>query len=85
MEVYTYPNNLIGTVQEEWSLCIPMFKIKDAVGETVLRIEGPFCTMSCCGQDVEFKVDNVIIHDLAIFQNTGFCFVIFSFFLSGSH
>ena len=26
------------------------------MGEPVLRIEGPFCTMSCCCGDVEFKV-----------------------------
>ena len=26
------------------------------MGEPVLRIEGPFCTMSCCCKDVEFRV-----------------------------
>jgi len=29
--------------------------VKDQTGEPVLRIEGPFCPCSCCG-DVEFKV-----------------------------
>ena len=29
------------------------------MGEPVLRIEGPFCTMSCCCKDVEFQVLSV--------------------------
>lgn len=33
----------------------PCFKICNAAGDTVLRIEGPFCTFSMCG-DVEFSV-----------------------------
>jgi len=32
-----------------------MFSIKDANGELALKIEGPVCTFSICG-DVEFKV-----------------------------
>jgi hypothetical protein len=36
----------------------PLFKIKNAQGQTVLRIEGPICTFSMCGSDVKFKVIN---------------------------
>jgi len=36
-------------------MCAPQFSIKDANGEIVLRIEGPFCTYSICG-DVEFNI-----------------------------
>lgn len=55
MEVSAPPGSLCGTVEQEWSLCSPAFRIKNAAGEVVLRIEGPFCTFSLCG-DVEFKV-----------------------------
>lgn len=55
MEVYAPPGTLVGTVEQEWSILTPQFKIKDAVGGTVLRIEGPLCTFSICGA-VEFKV-----------------------------
>ena len=37
------------------SLCTPQFSIRDANGEVALRIEGPVCTYSICG-DVEFQV-----------------------------
>ena len=37
------------------SMCEPQFVIKDQDGNVALRIEGPFCTFSICG-DVEFKV-----------------------------
>jgi len=36
----------------------PKFVIKDQTGEPVLRIEGPLCPISCCG-DVDFKVVSV--------------------------
>lgn len=55
MEVSSPPGNVIGTVEQEWTICCPSFAIKNASGETVLRIEGPFLTFSFCG-DVEFKV-----------------------------
>lgn len=40
---------------QEWSIFCPKFRIEDASGDTVVRIEGPFCTCSICG-DVEFDV-----------------------------
>lgn len=55
MEVSAPPGNVIGTVEQNWSIFTPQFSIKDQTGNTVLRIEGPFCTFSICG-DVEFKV-----------------------------
>ncbi|XP_055703240.1 phospholipid scramblase 2 [Phlebotomus papatasi] len=55
MEVSAPPGNVIGTIEQEWSIFTPQFSLKDQSGETVLRIEGPFCTFSICG-DVEFKV-----------------------------
>lgn len=55
MEVYAPPGCLIGTVEQEWSILAPEFSVKNSAGDTVLRIEGPVCTFSMCG-DVEFKV-----------------------------
>ena len=37
------------------SMCEPQFVVKDQDGNVALRIEGPMCTYSFCG-DVEFKV-----------------------------
>lgn len=61
IEISAPPGNLVGTVQQEWSIIYPTFTIKNAAGDTVLRIEGPFCKTSMCGGDVEFKV-KIIIH-----------------------
>ena len=36
-------------------MCEPQFVVEDQDGNVALRIEGPFCTFSFCG-DVEFKV-----------------------------
>lgn len=55
MEVSSPPGTIVGTVEQEWSIFCPSFAIKNASGDTVLRIEGPFCTTSICG-DVEFKI-----------------------------
>ncbi|KNC27167.1 hypothetical protein FF38_13851 [Lucilia cuprina] len=55
MEVSAPPGNVVGTIEQEWSLCAPAFRIKNHIGDTVLRIEGPFCTFSMCG-DVEFNI-----------------------------
>ena len=39
MEVMAPPGNVIGRVSQEWSICLPKFRIEDASGTTVLRIE----------------------------------------------
>lgn len=61
MDVSAPPGNTIGSIEQEWSICSPSFRIKNHVGDTVLRIEGPFCTFSLCG-DVEFNVSAEIIY-----------------------
>lgn len=55
MEVSSPPGTIVGTIEQEWSIFCPSFAIKNPSGETVLRIEGPFCTMTICG-DVEFQI-----------------------------
>lgn len=56
IEVSAPPGRYIGSVQQKWSMCYPYFSIKDVNGDTILRIEGPFCTWSICANDVEFKI-----------------------------
>lgn len=55
IEVSAPPGNVIGSVEQEWSICAPSFRIKNQLDEVVLRIEGPICTFSICG-DVEFNI-----------------------------
>ena len=55
VEVQAPVGRVVGYVKQTWSICKPHFKICDASGDTVLEIEGPCCTCSCCG-DVEFQV-----------------------------
>ncbi|KAK7603530.1 hypothetical protein V9T40_003529 [Parthenolecanium corni] len=52
LRVYSPPGHLIGTVEEEWSLCTPMYNIKNETGQCVLKIEGPPCS---CGT-ADFQV-----------------------------
>lgn len=46
---------VIGIVQQDWTLVRPQFSVKRPDGSTVLRISGPICPCSC-GSDVEFHV-----------------------------
>ncbi|CAG9796665.1 unnamed protein product [Diatraea saccharalis] len=55
MEVSAPPGNVIGTIEQQWSICKPCYDVKNAAGDVVLKIKGPFCTYSICG-DVEFNV-----------------------------
>eukprot|EP00091_Calanus_sinicus_P011013 TRINITY_DN25132_c0_g1_i1.p1 TRINITY_DN25132_c0_g1~~TRINITY_DN25132_c0_g1_i1.p1 ORF type:complete len:231 (-),score=69.40 TRINITY_DN25132_c0_g1_i1:67-759(-) len=55
MEVSSPPGTVIGTIEQQWTLIYPEFVIKDEGGNPVLKIKGPFCPISCCG-DVDFKV-----------------------------
>jgi len=54
MEV-TNSGNTIGRIVQEWSICKPKFRIENAAGDCVLRVVGPFCTFSLCG-DVQFQL-----------------------------
>lgn len=44
----------LGFIKQTWSI-FPRFDIQDANGTTILKIEGPLCTISCCA-DVAFQV-----------------------------
>lgn len=55
MEVFAPPGTLVGTVEEEWSIISRKFIIRNASGDVVFRIKGPFCI---CGY-AEFKVSKL--------------------------
>ncbi|XP_055315309.1 phospholipid scramblase 2-like isoform X2 [Sitodiplosis mosellana] len=55
IEVFSPPGELLGTVEQNWTLCKPDYSVKNHNGETVLRITGPICMLPMCC-DVEFKI-----------------------------
>ncbi|XP_055347501.1 phospholipid scramblase 2-like [Paramacrobiotus metropolitanus] len=55
LEVMSPPGTPIGYIVEEWSFLVPKFRIENANRQTVLRLTGPICKISCCN-DVEFPV-----------------------------
>ena len=48
--------NILGRITDQSSIFHPLFKVKNANDEIVLRIEGPACTPNLCCNDVKFKV-----------------------------
>jgi hypothetical protein len=74
MEVSSPPGTVIGSIEQKWSILTPHFNIKNAAGDVVLKIEGPICTFSICG-DVEFKVGFLCLHlkvmDCSLFYHQG--------------
>jgi Scramblase len=67
LEVSAPPGTVVGTVKQNWS-CFPSFDIKDVTGTTVLKLKGPFFTVSCCCKDVVFKVKlNIFLIDVVIY------------------
>jgi len=55
MEVSSPPGTVVGTIEQNCTFIYPSFTIKDENESPVLKIEGPLCTIACCG-DIEFKV-----------------------------
>lgn len=55
MEVASPPGNVVGYIVQEWSVFHPKFRIEDATGEVVMRMEGPFCQVTC-GASIDFSI-----------------------------
>ncbi|XP_067648476.1 phospholipid scramblase 2-like [Eurosta solidaginis] len=55
LEVSSPPGTVIGSVEQEWALLRPLYLIKNAYGENVLRVRGPRCTFKCCA-NVDFEI-----------------------------
>lgn len=54
--VSTPDGTVLGYVKQNWSICKPSFRIENEAQETVLMIQGPFCTCNMCGGSVDFQV-----------------------------
>jgi len=55
IEVCSPPGTTIGWVKQNWTCIKPSFSILDADENEILKIVGPWCTYSICG-DVEFQI-----------------------------
>lgn len=55
MEIASPPGTVVGYIMQEWSLFHPKFRVEDASGEVVMRIEGPFWKVSC-GESIDFSI-----------------------------
>lgn len=55
IEIKGAGGQLLGSVTQNWSICYPIFTVRNSAGEGVLKIEGPVCRFAMCG-DVEFHV-----------------------------
>ena len=49
---------ILGSIKQKWHPFLPIFVIYDANEKKVLKMEGPFCAVSCCG-DVNFEVQTM--------------------------
>lgn len=58
MNVSTPQNGILGKIVQEWSFITPMFTLRNAADEIILKIEGPCCQCKCCA-DVEFKITTI--------------------------
>lgn len=58
IEVSVPPGQFIGRVEQKWSPLFPNYSVKNSNDETVLRIEGPFFTSSCCCTGINFRVNH---------------------------
>lgn len=56
LNVMTPDGQQLGSVTRDMYFCLPSFSIRDARGETQLKIKGPFCTQSCLGAPVSFNI-----------------------------
>lgn len=55
IQVFSPPGVLIGSIEQEVALS-PSFNVRNESDRVILRIKGPFITMSL-GNDVDFKVN----------------------------
>ena len=45
----------MGKIKQRADCTKPVFSVCDASGEEILKVEGPVCVISCCG-DIDFEV-----------------------------
>lgn len=54
VQVSAPPGQTIGSIEQEWNMLRPSFRVLNGSGDTVLRIEGPICV---CAQWFCFRID----------------------------
>ncbi|XP_050434180.1 phospholipid scramblase 1-like [Adelges cooleyi] len=58
IEVFSPPGRLVGSVDQEWSICCPSFAVRNAANEEVFKIKeikGQICSFPLCSHD-NFKI-----------------------------
>ena len=53
----TASGQIVGKIKQRADCTEPVFSICDASGEEILKVKGPVCVISCCG-DIDFEVTN---------------------------
>lgn len=57
MDILSCPDySIFGSIEQQWSICRPLFVINLASGEMIFRVMGPCCTMRCCVRELNFDV-----------------------------
>ena len=60
---------MIGSLEQQWTLCTPKFIVKDFRGEPVLSIEGPVAAGICeCCSDIDFTITS-LVNDAEVLTN----------------
>ncbi|XP_075987388.1 phospholipid scramblase 2-like [Anticarsia gemmatalis] len=55
MEIFSPPEQLIGSVEQQWSAVKPLYLVKNVSGDHVFWIRGPYVTLSFF-RDVQFQI-----------------------------
>jgi len=50
------PGELLGTIQQEWTLIVPLFLVRNFNDDVIYVIEGPKKKICCGNMEAEFKV-----------------------------
>ncbi|RVE44922.1 hypothetical protein evm_010421 [Chilo suppressalis] len=58
IQVFAPPGQKIGSVEQQWSAIRPIYLVKNADGEHIFWIRGPYITLSCF-RDVQFDISRV--------------------------
>jgi hypothetical protein len=56
LEVYSPPGIVAGTIEQNWAIFSSKFTVKNALGEEVFKIRGPWLKTSLCRKDIKFRV-----------------------------
>ncbi|XP_077292860.1 uncharacterized protein LOC143915913 [Arctopsyche grandis] len=66
IQVISPPGEYLGSIQQEWTIVVPLFLIRNFSDDVIYVVEGPNKNMCCCtSMEVEFKIlsaDNMTQH-----------------------